>query len=305
MAIWNCEFCNAYVTDFEVHYCRNFGNQQRQSSATLPRSSSVNLVPDIDSRSALPMNYDAGLPAIGQINSSTQQSVLPNIHQRTSCEDTATAEIPSPYGNANQNQYNPETSDFLLPNMAHVQENQSKSTPLTVADQHNPMHVAEPCILPGFQEAFGQRNTLRNQTAQRPIAASQMECSGIIYMDETSTQFISDFNDSSDASTNLISRHYETFSEIPILADQNSQYNPMDTVPPTDASDPIHSNNCPEELLPEDHLEPRELSRSQLNQTIVVEFCVANIRDANACCVNDVKDPRMEHTCSLHTCTKQ
>ncbi|GIY67475.1 hypothetical protein CDAR_618781 [Caerostris darwini] len=144
MAIWNCEFCNAYVTDFEVHYCRNFGNQHHQSSATLPRSSSDNLVQDVDSRSALPMNYDAGWPAMGQINSSPQQSVLPNIHQRTSCEETATAEIPSPYGNANQNQYDPETSDFLFPNMAHDQGNPFKSTPLTVADQHNPMHVAEP-----------------------------------------------------------------------------------------------------------------------------------------------------------------
>ncbi|GIY76648.1 hypothetical protein CDAR_467961 [Caerostris darwini] len=104
MAIWNCEFCNAYVTDFEVHYCKNFGNQQRQSSATLPRSSSANLVQDIDSRLSLLMNYDAGWSAMGQINSSPQQSFLPNIHQRTSCEETATAEIPSPYGNANRNQ---------------------------------------------------------------------------------------------------------------------------------------------------------------------------------------------------------
>ncbi|GIY86290.1 hypothetical protein CDAR_455251 [Caerostris darwini] len=143
MEIWNCEFCNVYVTNFEVHYCRNFGNQHYQNSALLPQSSFANWVQDIDSRSAQPMNYDAGWPAMGQINSSAQQSVLPNIHQRISCEETATVEITSPYGNANQNRYNPETSDFLFPNMAHGQENSSKSTTLTVADPHNPMHIAE------------------------------------------------------------------------------------------------------------------------------------------------------------------
>ncbi|GIY79087.1 hypothetical protein CDAR_191371 [Caerostris darwini] len=262
MAIWNCEFCNAYVTDFEVHYCRNFGNQQRQSSATLPRSSSANLVQDIDSRSALAMNCDEGRSVMGQINYSAQQSVLSDIHLRTSCEETATAEIPSQYRNANQNQYNPDISDYLFPNMAHGEETPSKTTPLTDADQHNPVHVAEPCILPGFQEAFGQRNTLINQLAKLPSASSHMECSGTFIRDETSTQFICDFHEGVNASTNLISQHYERSSEIPILVDQNEQYNPMDSVPPTDASVSIHSSNCPKEFLPEDHGEPRELSRS-------------------------------------------
>ncbi|GIY05197.1 hypothetical protein CEXT_672271 [Caerostris extrusa] len=262
MAIWNCELCNAYVTDFEVHYCRSFGDQHRQSSATLPRSSSANLVQDIDSRLALPMNYDEGRSVMGQINSSAQQSVLSNIHLRTTCEETATAEIPSQFGNANQNQYNPEISDSLFPNMAHGEETPSKTTPLTEADQLNPMHVAEPCILPGFQEAFGQRNTLINQLAKLPSASSHLECSGIFYTDETSTQFISDFNESVNASTDLISQHYERSSEMPILVDQNQQYNPMDSVPTTDASVPIHFNSCPKEFLPEDNGEPCELSRS-------------------------------------------
>ncbi|GIY20905.1 hypothetical protein CEXT_773961 [Caerostris extrusa] len=245
MAIWNCEFCNAYVTDFEVHYCRNFGNQYRQSSATLPRSRSANLVQDMDSRLALPSNYDEGRSVMGQINSSAQQSVLSNIHLRTTCEETATAEIPSQYGNENQNQYNPEISDSLFPNMAHGEETPSKTTPMTEADQHNPMHVAEPCILPGFQEAFGQRNTLINQLAKLPSASSHMEGSGIFHRDETSTQFICDFHEGVNASTNLTSQHYESSSEIPILVDHNEQYNPMESVPPTDASVPIHSNNCP------------------------------------------------------------
>ncbi|GIY01606.1 hypothetical protein CEXT_799781 [Caerostris extrusa] len=262
MAIWNCEFCNAYVTDFEVHYCRNFGNQQRQSSATIPRSTSADLVQNIDSRSVLPMKYDAEPPVTGQINSSAQQSVLPSIHQRKGCEDAATAEIPSPYGNANQKQYHPETSDFLFPNMAHGEEKPSKSTPLTVADQNNPMHVAEPCFLPGFQETFGQRDTLMDQIVQRPSASSQMECSVTFHTDGTSSHFISYFNESDNASTNRISEHYETSSGIPILADQNAQSNLMDPISPTDAIGPIHSNNRPKEVLLKDHLEPRDRSRS-------------------------------------------
>ncbi|GIY48275.1 hypothetical protein CDAR_92641 [Caerostris darwini] len=262
MEIWNCEFCNAYVTNIEVHYCRHFGNQHHQSSATLPRSSSANWVQDVDSRSTLPMNYEAPWPTTSQINSSTQQSGLPNTHQSTYCEATASAEIPFPYGIANQNQYNPKISDYLFPNIPHGEEYQYKSTPLPVADQHNPMTVAEPCSLPGFQKTFSQRNVLRNQISQYPNASSQMDCSNISRIDETPSHFISDLNESDNASTNRVSQHYQTSSGIPILAYQNVQYNLMDLIPPTDASGPIHSNNCPKEFLPEDHLEPRELSRS-------------------------------------------
>ncbi|GIY26559.1 hypothetical protein CEXT_185021 [Caerostris extrusa] len=255
MTIWNCEFCNAYVTDFEVHYCRNFGNQHRQSSETPPRSSSDNLVADIDSRSALPMSYDAGWPAMGQINSSTQQSVLPNIHQRTSWEVTATAEIPSPYGNANHSQYNSDISDFMFPNMAHGQENPSKSTPFTVADQHNLMPVSEPCSLPGFQQTFGRRNKLMNQIAQRQNASSQLQCSGIYRTKEMSPHFISDFNVNFSTSANLISQDQETCLGKPILADQNTQYNSMDPILPIDSIGPFLSNKCPDEFLSIDHLE--------------------------------------------------
>ncbi|GIY69793.1 hypothetical protein CDAR_614481, partial [Caerostris darwini] len=132
----------------------------------------------------------------------------------------------------------------------------------TIADQHNPMHVAEPCLLTGFQEAVGQRNTLINQLAELPNASSQMECSGIIHTDETSSQFISVFNEAVNASTILISQHHEASSGIQILIDQNARYNPLDPVPPTDASGPIHSNNYPKEFLPEDDREHQDRSRS-------------------------------------------
>ncbi|GIY48988.1 hypothetical protein CDAR_523691 [Caerostris darwini] len=125
--------------------------------------------------------------------------------------------------------------------MPHGPENQYNSTPLPNADQLNPMPVAEPCSLPGFQQAFGQRNTLMNQIHQRPNASCQMESSGTSRTDVMSSSFTFDFNEIDHASTNQISQHYETSSGIPILEDQNAQYNPMDPVPPTDASGPIHS----------------------------------------------------------------
>ncbi|GIZ04526.1 hypothetical protein CEXT_267711 [Caerostris extrusa] len=53
--------------------------------------------------------------------------------------------------------------------------------------------------------------------------------------DEMSSHFISDFNESEDASNNQLFQHYETPLEMPILSIQNAQYNPMDPIPPTDA----------------------------------------------------------------------
>ncbi|GIY76233.1 hypothetical protein CDAR_430261 [Caerostris darwini] len=258
MAIWICEFCNAYVSDFEVHYCRNFGNQHRQSSATLPRPSSANRVQDVDSISAVPMNYGAE----GQINSSTQQSVLPNIYQRTDCEATETAEIQSSYGIENQSQHNPETSDFMFLYMPQVQENQSESTPSPIADRHNPIPVAEPRLLPGFQQAFGQRNALAIQMAQRTDVSSQIDCSGIPRTDETPSQLISNFNENFNASANLMSQHYETSKEMPTSVDLNAQYNPMDPIPPTDSTGPIHSSKCPKDFQPKYPRKPSDLSRS-------------------------------------------
>ncbi|GIX83529.1 hypothetical protein CDAR_217311 [Caerostris darwini] len=261
MEIWNCEFCNTSVTNFEVHYCRNFGNQHRQSFATLPRSSSANWVQDTESRTALPMNYEARWPDMSQFNSSIQQSVLPNMHLRTDWEAAATAEISSSYGIAKYNQYNLEISDFLLPNMPHGPENQYNSTTLPNADQLNPMPVAEPCSLPGFQQAFGQRNTLMNQIHQHPNAC-QMDSSGTSRTDVMSSSFTFAFNEIDNISNNQISQHYETSSGIPILAVQNAQFNPMDPVPPTDAISPIHSKECPKEFLPKDYLEPQDRSHS-------------------------------------------
>ncbi|GIY85804.1 hypothetical protein CEXT_798501 [Caerostris extrusa] len=51
------------------------------------RSSSSNWVPDVDSRFALLMNYDAEGPATNQINSSMQQSCLHGMHQQNYCEE--------------------------------------------------------------------------------------------------------------------------------------------------------------------------------------------------------------------------
>ncbi|GIY98909.1 hypothetical protein CEXT_228481 [Caerostris extrusa] len=59
------------------------------------------------------MNYDAEGPPMSQINSSTQQSVLPGVHQQAYCEEMSAAEMVSHYGVTYQNPYNPETSDIL------------------------------------------------------------------------------------------------------------------------------------------------------------------------------------------------
>ncbi|GIY47089.1 hypothetical protein CDAR_455341 [Caerostris darwini] len=209
MEIWNCEFCKAYVTNFEVHYCRNFGNQHHQSSATLPLSSSANWVQDIDSRSALPMNYDAGWPAMGQINSSTQQSFLPVMHQQTYCEEMSAAEMVSEYGVTYQNPYNPETSDILFPGRPPIEENESKSIYLqhttgasnVIEDQnyqyhdalipeHITMSIADRNFLPDFQQTYGQINTPMNRMFQHPTAPykwnvleyfAQMKCHPIFH----------------------------------------------------------------------------------------------------------------------------
>ncbi|GIZ04310.1 hypothetical protein CEXT_319981 [Caerostris extrusa] len=134
----------------KFHYCIKFGNQHHQSSATLPRSSSSNWVPDVDSRSALLMNYHAEDPATNQINSSMQQSFLHGMDQQTYCEEMSTAEMVSQYGITDQNPYNPETSDFLFPGRSPIEE--SETGPIhVIEDQNYPYRYAlipehTPCL---------------------------------------------------------------------------------------------------------------------------------------------------------------
>ncbi|GIY47108.1 hypothetical protein CDAR_455471 [Caerostris darwini] len=281
MEISNCQFCNAYIANFEVHNCVTFGNQHRQSSATLRHSSSDIRAQDIDSVSAQQTHYEAQWPFFSQSNFSTQQSFLPDVHQRIYWGETAAAETFSQHAVTNQNLYNPETSDFLFPDWPHDQERQFGSTHLQHPSEANylitnqnphccedfnpehsanaPMPVAEPYFLPGFQQTFGQRHALTHQMAHPPNASCQMECSGISRTDEMSPHFITDFNENFDASANRSSPQYETSSGIPILTVPN---NPLDPIPPTDAKGPIHSDKCPEEFLARDHLEPHDRSGS-------------------------------------------
>ncbi|GIY39315.1 hypothetical protein CDAR_312541 [Caerostris darwini] len=281
MDIRKCEFCIAPVTNSEVHYCRNFGNQHRQCVATLPRSSSGSIDQDIDLRTEQ-MHYEERIPSKNQTHSSWQHIISPNIHRKTGCEETAAAEVSSQYGVENQNPYNPEISDFLFPGMAHGKENQIESAySLQPSDNNSavmnqnhqfceawnlnhpvnaPVPVAEPCALPGFQETFGHRNALRNQLPQHPDVSSQMENSGTSRTDKMSFRFTSNFNESDSASTNQLSRNYVTSLGIPFLAVENAQFNPMDPIPPTVAISPIHSDKCSKEFLPKDNLEHRDHS---------------------------------------------
>ncbi|GIY85793.1 hypothetical protein CEXT_798421 [Caerostris extrusa] len=93
-----------------------------------------------------------------------------------------------------------------------------------------------------FNRHLVKRNAAENQIAQYPNASSLMDCSSNNRTDEMSSHFISDFNVNNNASVNRTSQLYETSSGMPILTAQNTQYNPMDTIPPTDAIGPIHFN---------------------------------------------------------------
>ncbi|GIY78465.1 hypothetical protein CEXT_570241 [Caerostris extrusa] len=161
-------------------------------------------------------------------------------------------------------------SYLLFPNLSHGQESQYESTHLLQPSEddsaimnpnpqfpeawnpNHPVHaaspVAEPCFLPGFQETFGQGNVLINQMAAHSNASSEMQCSGMYHMDEMPSHFISDFDESDNASTNRLLHHNETSIVMPILAVQNEQHNP---IPPTDAIDLITSKKRPKKFFTE------------------------------------------------------
>ncbi|GIY30296.1 hypothetical protein CDAR_584001 [Caerostris darwini] len=156
--------------------------------------------------------------------------------------------------------------------MPQDQENQSESSPSPIADQNNPLPVSEPPLLTGFQKAFGQTNALTIQMAQLPNASSQIGCSGISRADVMSSSFTSDFNEDFNASVNLMSQHYETSTGIPTSVDLNAHYNPMDPVPPSDSTGPIHSSKCPKDFQPKYHLKPSDLSRS-VRRPYACDYC--------------------------------
>ncbi|GIY76673.1 hypothetical protein CDAR_116471 [Caerostris darwini] len=160
MEITKCEYCKAYVTNFEVHNCVKIGNQHRQTSATLPQCSSGNISEDIELITAEEMEDKALWPFLRQSNSSTlnqinqplnqinnsrqqimlsdmhqsnsslQQSFLFDMHPLTDCEETAAAEMYSWYDVSNHNQYNPAISDFHFPSKPSIEENECKSVNL-------------------------------------------------------------------------------------------------------------------------------------------------------------------------------
>ncbi|GIY85823.1 hypothetical protein CEXT_316801 [Caerostris extrusa] len=137
MEIPKCEFCNAYITNFEVHNCFNLGNQHRQMYATIPQQSYANLARNSDLSTTQPMDYEGRWSSLSQINSSMQQSILPDICQRTGYERKAAAEMSPKYGFSNQNPYNPDTPDFLFPGIHHIQENEPNLTHLQLQSEEN------------------------------------------------------------------------------------------------------------------------------------------------------------------------
>ncbi|GIY16472.1 hypothetical protein CEXT_423011 [Caerostris extrusa] len=156
----------------------------KDCSATLPECSSGNLV---------------GWPSLSENKSSTHESIVPDIHQRIDCKETATAEISSQHGVSTHNQYNPGISDFPFPGTPAVEENESKSIYVQQTSEasnvfkyknflysdagtsgfeaNNPMSLADQSFLPGFQQAFGRRNALMNRMPQHNKDLSQIEYS--------------------------------------------------------------------------------------------------------------------------------
>ncbi|GIY11638.1 hypothetical protein CDAR_530231 [Caerostris darwini] len=112
MEIRKCEFCKAYITNFEVHNCVMFGNQHRRTSATLPqRTSDINSLcgnrkenTDI-SEPENPNNItDAiSLPSTSQYSS----SVTCSSERQKACKiftTTAAKESNATYGNHSEDQ---------------------------------------------------------------------------------------------------------------------------------------------------------------------------------------------------------
>ncbi|GIY40204.1 hypothetical protein CEXT_71711 [Caerostris extrusa] len=123
-----------------------------------------------------------------QMDISRQQSIPSDMHQPINCKETAADEMVPQYGVANKYGYNPESSDFLFPDMYPFQENEPHSTHLQLPSEeskvfinqnlqnfqlsnsehspNNSMSIAEPGFLPGFQQTFDQRTVTINPTAQ-------------------------------------------------------------------------------------------------------------------------------------------
>ncbi|GIY48256.1 hypothetical protein CDAR_487461 [Caerostris darwini] len=250
-----CEYCNTYVTKFEVHNCMKFGNQHCHNYATISQNSYGNLAEDINLSTAEQMYYEARNSPMNQMNFSRQQSILSNVNQPIYCKETAATEKVSQYGVANQYGYNPETSDFLFFDMHPFQENEPNSTQLQLLSEQskvfinqnfqssNSAHppniswpIDEPIFLTGFQETSDQSNATIIPTAQPSHASTQMQSSEISRTSEMSSHFSSacfNFSGSDRTLINRLSQYSETSVEIPNLAIQNSQYNPSNQIPQT------------------------------------------------------------------------
>ncbi|GIY05211.1 hypothetical protein CEXT_672341 [Caerostris extrusa] len=156
MEITKCKYCNAYVTNCEVHNCVKFGKPTSSNFSNLPQCSSGNVSEDIGLITAEEMEDDALWPFVrqsnsltlnqinqppNQINNSRQQIILSNmhqsnfsiqqsflfdVHQQTDCEETSAAEMYSCYDVSNHDQYNPENSDFHFPSKPSEEENEYK-----------------------------------------------------------------------------------------------------------------------------------------------------------------------------------
>ncbi|GIY62660.1 hypothetical protein CDAR_537931 [Caerostris darwini] len=93
-----------------------------------------------------------------------------------------------------------------------------------------PVSVTEQSILSGSRQTFGQRNAMMHQEAQSPNAFSQMKCSLISSTNELPPHFSSAYHNFSEIGYILTietTQYPQTSLEMPVLANQNANYNPM------------------------------------------------------------------------------
>ncbi|GIZ01555.1 hypothetical protein CEXT_182031 [Caerostris extrusa] len=188
MEITKCKYCNAYVTNCEVHNCVKIGNQHRRSSATLPQCSSGNVSEDIGLITVDEMEEEALWPFLRQSNSSTlnqinqpldqinnsrqqiifsnmhqsnssiQQSFLFDVHQQTDCEESSAAEMYSWYDVSTHDQYNPANSDFHFPSKPSEEENEYKSVNLQQSSEPSKILISQNSQLPDASNPWHPTN---------------------------------------------------------------------------------------------------------------------------------------------------
>ncbi|GIY98911.1 hypothetical protein CEXT_228491 [Caerostris extrusa] len=266
-----CEFCNAYITNSEVHNCVKFGNRHRRNSAPLPQRGYGNVAEDIELIKAEEMEDEALWPFVRQSNSSTlnqinrplnqinqplnqinnsrQQSISSDIHQLIDYKESAVAEMVSQYGDGNQNSYKrsdyeTETSDCLFPDLHYIQEIDLMST-----------HLQLP---PEVSNAFMNQNPQNFESSSSEHAENPpMSVATLCVLPGFQQTFDRRNSISNTALPSASSVNCEQISEDKSLERTSYAFKDMDA--PQKPKNPLHKcSKCPMVFRRKDYLESHE-----------------------------------------------